>query len=241
LSFRLQEAPTGFSVILTETAMSPEVRSAFESLHSPLVDEVYGQQLGEDLLVKVSLAEAAIGATEVRSRQQYNAARDLHEFVLELVPNDSGRASVQGALDALAAIGSATVAQCALAFDEVLRQQLDAGALNRALAPQGAFTDRYLRAAMRRLGEVTPGGAVAFTDGSKFSPQVPIELEVSLNQAAQAKGFLALLRTFVYELEDESYRAETFRGLIAPELDSGTFNVVLAKATAAQATCAASS
>lgn len=237
LTFRVQEASDGFSVILTETAMAPEARATLDHMRSPLVEEVYSQQLGEDLLVKVSLTEGAMGATEVRSRQLYNAARDLHEFVLELVPNDGGRSAVQNALDALAAIEARDVTGCALAFDSLVREELDPGALNRALAPQGAFTDRYVRAAMRRLGEVTPGGAVEFTDGSKYSPEVPIELEVSLNQAAQAKGFLALLRTFVYDLEQEEYRAETYRSLIAPELDSTTFDVVLEKANAAQETC----
>ena len=241
LTFRVQEASDGFSVILTETAMAPEARSSLEHMRSPLIEEVYAQQLGEDLLVKVSLTDDALGATEVRSRQQYNAARDLHEFVLELVPKHSGGAAVQEALDALAAINSTDVTRCALAFDQTLRNQLDAGALNRALAPQGAFTDRYVRAAMRRLGEVTPGGVVSFTDGSKYSPEVPIELEVSLNQAAEAEGFLALLRTFVNDLEDERYRSETFRSLIAPELDSSSFEVVLEKANVAQASCAASS
>ena len=241
LTFRVQEAPEGFSVILTETAMAPEARSAVDHMRSPLIEEVYGQQLGEDLLIKVALTEAAAGTTEVRSRQQYNAARDLHEFVLELVPNDGGRGTVQNALNALAAIKSSDVARCALAFDSAIRDQLDPGALNRALAPQGAFTDRYVRAAMRRLGEVTPGGVVEFTDGSRYSPKVPIELEVSLNQASRAKGFLALLRTFVYDLEDEEYRTETYRSLIAPELDSTTFDVVLGKANSAQASCAGNS
>ena len=32
--------------------------------------------------------------------------------------------------------------------------------LSRALTPRGAFTDPYLRAAMRRLGEVSPGGVI---------------------------------------------------------------------------------
>ena len=239
LTFRVQEASDGFSVILTETAMAPEARAALDHMRSPLVEEVYAQQLGEDLLVKVSLTPAAMGTTEVRSRQQYNAARDLHEFVLELVPNDGGRNAVQNALDALASITTADITACALGFDGVMREQLDPGALNRALAPQGAFTDRYVRAAMRRLGEVTPGGVVRFADGSKYSPAVAIELEVSLNQAAGAQGFLALLRTFVYHLENQEYQAETYRSLIAPELDSSTFDVVLDKANAAQASCLA--
>ena len=241
LNFRVQEADDGFSVILNETAMAPEARAAVDNMRSPLIEEVYGQQLGEDLLVKVSLTDDAIGATEVRSRQQYNAARDLHEFVLELVPNDGGRSDVQDALDALAAIRTEDVTDCALEFDSRMRAQLDPGSLNRALAPQGAFTDRYVRAAMRRLGEVTPGGIVKFTDGSRYSPNVPIELEVSLNQAAGAVGFLALLRTFVYDIESEEYRAETYRSLIAPELDSSSFDVVLDKANAAQAACSGTS
>jgi hypothetical protein len=219
--------------------MAPEARAALDHMRSPLVEEVYAQQLGEDLLVKVSLTPAAMGTTEVRSRQQYNAARDLHEFVLELVPNDGGRNAVQHALDALASITTADITACALGFDGAMRKQLDPGALNRALAPQGAFTDRYVRAAMRRLGEVTPGGVVRFADGSKYSPAVAIELEVSLNQAAGAQGFLALLRTFVYHLENQEYQAETYRSLIAPELDSSTFDVVLDKANAAQASCLA--
>jgi hypothetical protein len=239
LTFRVQEASDGFSVILTETAMAPEARAGLDNMRSPLVEEVFGQQLGEDLLVKVSLTDAAMGSTEVRSRQQYNAARDLHEFVLELVPNDGGRAAVQRALDTLASITTADVTGCALEFDGTMRDQLDPGGLNRALAPQGAFTDRYVRAAMRRLGEVTPGGAVEFTDGSKYSPSVPIELEVSLNQAAQARGFLVLLRAFVFDLEDEEYRAETYRSLIAPELDSRSFEVALQKAEASKASCMA--
>jgi hypothetical protein len=241
LDFRVQEAADGFSVILTETAMAMEARAALDHMRSPLIGEVYAQQLGEDLLVKVSLTDAAVGATEVRSRQQYNAARDLHEFVLELVPNDGGSSAVQNALDALASITTTDVTGCALGFDGAMREQLDPGALNRALSPQGAFTDRYVRAAMRRLGEVTPGGVVAFAGGSKYSPAVPIELEVSLNQAAGAQGFLALLRTFVFDLEQQEYQAETYRSLIAPELDSSTFEVVLEKANAAQEGCLAAS
>lgn len=241
LTFRVQEADDGFSVILTETAMAPEAREALDQMHSPLIEEVYGQQLGEDLLVKVSLSEQARGATTVRQRQQYNAARDLHEFVLDLVPKDGGAAAVQNALDALAAITPADVTGCALAFDGAMRGQLDPGSLNRALAPQGDFTDRYVRAAMRRLGEVTPGGVVEFTDGSRYRPKVPIELEVALNQAADARGFLALLRTFVGDLEKPEYRAETYRSLIAPELDSSSFAVALDKAERARASCLAAS
>lgn len=239
LSFRVQERDDGFSVILTETAMSPEATASLDLMRSPLIEEVYSEQLGEDLAVKVTLTEAAHGQTEVRSRQQYNAARDLHEFVLELVPKAGSGAGVDRAIAALASIREADVTGCALVFDARLRDELDSGSLNRALAPEGAFTDRYIRAAMRRLGEVVPGGVVKFTDGTKYSPTIPIELEVSLNQASRAEGFLALLRQFVFDLEVEQYQLETFRSLIAPELDSATFEVVMTKANAARDQCLA--
>jgi hypothetical protein len=145
--------------------------------------------------------------------------------------------AVQDALAALARITPADVTGCALAFDSSMRDQLAPGALSRALAPQGDFTDRYVRASMRRLGEVTPGGVVSFTGGSKYSPAVPIELEVSLNQAAGAQGFLALLRSFVFDLEGEGYQVDTYRSLIAPEIDSSSFDVVLEKAQASEASC----
>ena len=240
-NFRLQEASDGFSVVLNETALAKEARAALDDLRDPLIDEAFGQQLGEDLLVKVSLSDSAQGSSEVRSRQQYNAARDLHEFVLEVLPEDGGRAAVDAALASLAAVQAADVTGCALRFDAEMRGELDPGALNRALAPQGDFTDRYVRAAMRRLGEVTPGGAVQFSDGSAFRPSVPIELEVSLSQAASAVGFLALLRTFVFDVEAPEYQRETYRSLIAPELDAASFDVAIDRAEAAERSCLASS
>jgi hypothetical protein len=223
LEFRVQEAGDGFTVVLNETARSEEATAAMEGVHSPMVDEVFGQQLGEDLIVQVTLSATAQGNADVRSRQSYDAARELYEFTVDLVPGDGGATAVQAAIDALAGIDSGDVTGCALDFDRTLREGLDAGALNRALTPNGDFTDRYVRAAMRRLGEVTPGHAVKFTDGSRYDPTVPIELEAALSQAGGAEGFLALLRRFVAAQETDEFQQETLRSLIAPELDPAGF------------------
>jgi len=239
LTFRVQEAADGFSVILTETAMSPEARSAVEGMRSPLVAEVLGQQLGEDLLVSVVLSDEAMASTEIRSRNGHDAARDLHDFTVELIPDDGGAEVIARALAALAALDAEDVSGCALDYDSSLRRQLDAGALSRALTPRGAFTDRYLRAAMRRLGEIAPGGVVEFSDGSKFRPAVGFELEVALSQAGGATGYLVLLRDFVAGLETEEFARETLRSLIAPELDPLSFGVIVDKAEAAEASCLA--
>ncbi len=129
---------------------------------------------------------------------------------------------------------------CSLAFDSSLRDQLDRGALSRALTPRGSFTDPYLRAAMRRLGELSPGdGSVELDGGERFNPAVPIELELLLSRAGEARGYLALLRQLVVELESEAYREETFRGLVAPELDPMSFGAILQRADDGQKDCQA--
>ena len=93
---------------------------------------------------------------------------------------------------------------------------------------------------MRRLGEVSPhDGAVHFAAGTAYRPEVPIELEAALSQAAEASGFLALLRQFVVELETSQHRRETFRSLVAPELDPMSFDVIMDKAEASERDCAA--
>lgn len=240
LEFRVQEAPDGFTVVLNETSRSSEAASAMAGMRSPMVQEVVGQQLGEDLLVQVALDVDARESTEVRSRQGHDAARDLYEFTIDIVPTDGGAATVQRAIDALAAIRTGDVTGCALQFDRTLHERLDLGALNRALTPRGDFTDRYVRAAMRRLGEVTPGNTVRFSDGSQYDPTVPIELEAALSQAGGAEGFLALLRTFVGELETETYRSDTLRSLVAPELDSEVFEIRMSEAETAERDCLAS-
>ena len=55
LTFRLQEGSDGVSIVLTETARSDAAAAALDSMHSPVIDQAVGQQLGEDLLVKLEL------------------------------------------------------------------------------------------------------------------------------------------------------------------------------------------
>ena len=125
---------------------------------------------------------------------------------------------------------------CALAFDAGLREALDASALARALAPRGSFIDPILRAGMRRLGELSPGGRVTLEDGTKWMPSIPLELEAALAQAASVKGYLALLRRFSIEL-DGTKTSDTLRGIIAPEMPEAQFTVLLDRAAARERTC----
>jgi hypothetical protein len=235
---RLQKEPEGFAVFLAQSGMSEEAERSLESVRNALIEESYGQQLGEDLAVRVALRPEHVDAIELRSRQSYVAARELHVFAIDVVPRDGGARAVEAALAALARLAADDLSPCALRFDAVLRSALDPGALSRALEPSGEFTDRYVRAAMRRMGEVSPGGAVSFPDGSSYRPSVPIELDAALSQAGSAIGFLAILRSFAEELEGE-HSVEALRSLIAPELDLDGFAGQLEQARSAERACLA--
>jgi hypothetical protein len=226
-AFRLQKGSDGFAVVLAETATTPEAEEAIEGVKSALITSLRARQLGEDLLLQVALSDEVREEVEVRSRQSHDPVRELHSFALDFVPPDHGVGAVRRARAALGRIRAGHVAGCAETFEEALRQQLDLAVLSRALAPKGAFTDPFLRAAIRRLGEVSPDGLVFLLDGSSYRIAAPIELAAAVSRAAEAVGYLALLRQLVAELEPETYRRQTLRGLIAPEVANSRFDAIL--------------
>ncbi len=238
LAARVQKAADGFSLVLTETATSPAATRLLEEIRSPLIEAVEGQQLGEDLLVRVTLTGSARDDNvDLRSRQYRDPIRELHVFSLDLVPPDRGAAAVERARAALGRIRTEHVTGCAAQFDDSLRKNLDPAALARALTPRGSFTDPYLRAAMKRLGEVSPNGVISLTDGTTFHPGAPIELSAAMSQVSEARGYLALLRRFVSDLEPELHRRETLRGLVAPEQSPGEFDARMEQAEAREREC----
>jgi hypothetical protein len=238
--FRLQQGPAGPALILPQTAALPGARATLEGVRGELVASLVPQQLGEDLVVRIGLAdEAKAGGYDLRSRQGADPVRGVHVFALDLVPPDGGVESVERIRAALARIAASDVAGCAADFDAALRSELDPEQLARALAPRGAFTDPPLRAALRRLGEVSPGGAIELTDGTRYRSAVPLELAAAASQPAQAKGYLALLRRLVAELEAPSHRREALRGLVAPELAPAAFDAAVDAADARERACRA--
>lgn len=239
LSLRVQETEGGFQVALHETARDEGVEVG--GLGGPLLGDVKALQLGEDLVVQVSWGAAVTdGEPELRSRQSRDPIRDVHVYSIEAISSEwTSGAGVERTRDALAQIGPEDVSGCALAFERSLREALDPAALSRALAPRGRFTDPYIRAAIRRLGQVWPGGAIELTDGSRFSPDSSIQLSAAHNQAAEVRGLLALLRGLVARLEPDSQRRAVLHGLIAPELSASAFASAHEAAADAERRCEA--
>jgi hypothetical protein len=236
LTVRVQDRDDGFNVVLAETALAKDVDATFMGMQSPLVEGVEWLQLGEDLMVQVQMPKGARPQYDLRSRQMRDELRDLYVYSVDLVPSDGGVEAVRRAREALARIRPEQVNGCARVFDDSLREQLDAEALARALAPRGTFTDPYLRAAMKRLADLSPGGRVQMLDGSAYTSS-PIELSAAMGQAAQARGYLAVLRAFVREVETQDGRRDTLRGLIAPEVPPKAFAEALVTAERREAGC----
>ena len=91
---------------------------------------------------------------------------------------------------------------------------------------------------MRRLGELSGDGSVEFADGTQLRPEDPIELEMAMSNASGARGYLALLRSFVAAMEGQKkYRREALRSLLAPELTPETFSEALRKSEAQEEEC----
>jgi hypothetical protein len=237
LTLRMQDAHDGFTVVLTQTANTPEAAEALRGIRSPFIVGIEPQQLGEDLLLEVALSPHARGDVDLRSRQSHDAIRRLYSYTIDLQPADGGAEAVARAQAVLAGIGPADVMGCAVIYDSTLRKLLDPEALARALTPTGRFTDPYLRAAMKRLGEVSPHGVIALIDDTKLRPIAPIELSAAMSQAAQARGYLAILRALVAGLEANDDRRATLRSLIAPELSPSAFDAAVGRAEAQERRC----
>jgi hypothetical protein len=78
LTFRLQEASDGFTVVLTSTGKAPGSEGTLEGVQSSVLESVKAQQLGEDLVVRVALTdEARARKFETRSRQAFDPVRGL--------------------------------------------------------------------------------------------------------------------------------------------------------------------
>jgi hypothetical protein len=227
---RLQKGSDGFTVVLGQTAGEGRVEASLDGIRSPLVESVVVNQLGEDLMLQVKLAPGRDAEDlDMRARESQDTVRGLYRYTIDL----GGSGNVDRARGALGSIGNGDVTGCAASFDAALRRKLDREQLSRALSPRGDFTDPYVRAALRRLGEVSPGGMIHMEDGSSFRPDVPIELAAAATQAASAKGFLALLRAWVRVLEPAPYRSDALRSLVAPEMDRASFVKALGAANAA--------
>jgi len=241
LTFRVQHREGGYSIVFVETGTSDEATAALSVIKDALLERVRSQQLGEDLVVRIELTPEAITQdVDLRQQQSQDPIRRLHSFTLNVIPPDGGAEAVRRTRAALARITGRQVSSCATRYDGVLHEQIEHSVLARARSPRGSFVDPYLRAAMKRLGEISPGGQVVLGDGTRFRTSIPLELAAAWSQAAEVRGYLVILRQLVDELEPAADQRNTLRGLIAPEVTPADFDAIVDRAEAAERLCLAS-
>jgi hypothetical protein len=224
--------------MLPGTALGEAAGRVLDSLQSPQIEGATAIQLRGNLLLRLRLAEEARDfPPALRIFTGFEVARQLHRTVLELSPAEAR--TTRRALDGLAAIRPEAVSGCALRFDAALREGLETADLARALTPSGDFIDPVLRAALRRLAELSAEGELRLSDGTRLRPDVPLEFEAALGQADEVEGFLALLRAFAAQMAPAGERTRVLRGLAAPELDQSSFEERTADAERSEQECEA--
>lgn len=239
LAFRLQAAPGGFRVLLLETRAESAARESLGAVESALLGSLTARQIGEDLMLAVTFAPSGRGGLlEPRSRRWRDPLRDLHVLSLDFVPEDDGAAETERIQRVLAGLQPAHATGCALEFEAHLRSELDPAALARALAPDGSYRDRSVRAALRRLAEISEGGFLRLEDGSRLRAEVPLELTAATLQPSSAVGSLAVLRALVHGIEPEPLRRAALRSLLAPQLPATRFAEILDGAEQRERACA---
>jgi hypothetical protein len=236
LDVRVGETTAGFYLVLPDTALGEAAGEVLDSLRSPQIERATAIQLGRDLLVQLRLVEDGGDALPaLRIFTGFETARELHRTVLELSRPETR--SARRALDGLARIRPEAVSGCALRFDEALREDLEPTHLARALIPSTDFVGPILRAAVRRLAELSAEGQLRLVDGTLLRPDLPLEFEAALGQAHRVEGLLALLRALATQTGGAEARWQVLRGLVAPELDQASFEDRATEAERAERSC----
>jgi len=237
--FRIHEMSDGFSIVLVKTSPSEDAAKNMRGVSSDDIQLLRAEQLGEDLVVRVQLRDSDPGGLDLRSTRNHDAARNLHDFTIELVPTEGNAAVLARSEDALNRIQHSNVFGCALDFDRSMRSQLDPEALSRALAHSSGFLAPHLRLALERLGELSPDGLIRLVDGTQYDASIPLDLAAASTRSAEVIGYLSLLRALVAELEPPEHRRNALRGAIAPELDSERFDATVEAAEDLERRCRA--
>jgi hypothetical protein len=238
LDVRVSDTTVGFYLLLRRAALGEAAGRVLDSLRSPQVESATAIQLGRDLLLQLRLGEETRDEPpELRIFTGFETARQLHRTVLELSRPEAR--TTRRALDGLAEIRPEAVSGCALRFDAALREGLEPADLARALTPSADFLDPVLRAALRRLAELSSDGELRLADGTRLRPDLPLEFEAALGQADQVEGLLALLRALAAQMASAEEQTPVLRGLVAPELDQGSFEERNANAERSEQECRA--
>ena len=240
---RVAEDDAGWTVVLVRTGLAEGYGEQIAGLRDPLLD-IEARQLGDDLVLRivavpVSKQTAASGrGLELRHRSLADPARGESRTRLEV----DGPEAPERAMRLLAAVEGMTsqaLGACEGPYDRALRDALTdrelAGRLGRDDHPYRAT----LRAALRRLAEVSPDAVLHTVHGEQIAPASPLEFELAWSRSAEIEGYLGWLGVLAERLDPDDRGALALRSLIAPDWSAARFHALLASAQSARESCRA--
>jgi hypothetical protein len=189
--------------------------------------------------LELTLAEPADGvvatARTVSEPTPLRLVIELSDEAASPVRDARIRAAVEG-------VGADALGPCELVPERMLRGQVGADVLTRALTPDGGPYDELLRLGFDRIAELSPSGVFHLPKASgseALDASDPGSRARAWERIGEVRGLVALLRRAVEGLEPESLREAALHGLFAPALSAERFRSVLANADRAGAICSA--
>jgi hypothetical protein len=217
-----------FTMALSETANSLEETPELESGY---LSGVEVQQLGEDLLLRVSTTREGL---EVRSRSSRDPVRREHVITLDLIPPGTRMVTSGDIRRELAAVPFTGPSRCDARFEAVMREQLDPSVVTRAFRGSAPVSEYYQQESMRKLGRLDTG-RVHSVSGETFRIGSPIEFEMAMQSAPTVRGYFGLLGVIARKQDDP---VTFLRSLLAPDMPQSDFDRVYRAANRAYRSCA---
>ena len=229
----------GDRLVVTLHGVVPEEAVRGKALANPFVASLAIEPVRGGSAIAIVLTEPDRTETSARTLEGAGGHRLLIAFAD--VATATGREDRIRA--AFAGIGPEALSPCELVSERMLRAQIGAPHLTRALTPDGGPYDALVTGGLDRLAELSPFGTLHL-EGPGGGEAIPLaDPETTRRARARAgevRGLVLLLRVGIERLEPDGLGDAALRGLLAPDLSADRFGTVLRNADDAAGLCARS-
>ncbi len=225
-TLRVSEDAGGYTVVLVRTGLESALSEQLSTLDDPQL-EVDARQLGNDLVLRLGFGTA--GPLELRHRSTVDPVRGGARTRIEL-EGEAAAGRSERLLAAVASMEAPSGDVCQGAWEQALRVELSDRELSGLLGRDDHPYRATLRAALRRLAELSPDRTLHTTGGTALVSGSPLEFELAWSRSAEIDGYLRWLHDVAQRIEPEDEGTRAFRSMVAPGWEVGRFDRLLASA-----------
>ncbi len=220
---RMSADEGGFTIVFLRTGLADPIAAHLAAYGDPLF-RMNGRQLGEDFVLRLSTPGAE--GLDLRHEILRDPARAEFRTRLE-VSSGATDVRIERLRSALRKMTETTRGSCARAFESILRSELDERALLQSLGRDDHAERAALRAALRRMTEVTKERTLQLLSGTRLRAASPLEFELAWTRRTEVQGYLDWLHDFAALVEPDDAGSRAFRGLVAPTWRPSAFDELL--------------